>query len=98
MVMQTAIAMMTALALLVSQTLTADAQSAPASFADLADQVSPAVVNITTSTTVAGNTGAGPMIPEGSPFEEFFRDFMDQQQNGNRAPRRSSALGRHDDA
>ncbi|ATI41024.1 serine protease [Pacificitalea manganoxidans] len=93
MVMQTAIAMMTALALLVSQTLTADAQSAPASFADLADQVSPAVVNITTSTTVAGNTGTGPMIPEGSPFEEFFRDFMDQQQNGNRAPRRSSALG-----
>ncbi|MEM9434763.1 MAG: Do family serine endopeptidase [Pseudomonadota bacterium] len=65
----------------------------PESFADLAEQVSPAVVNITTSTTVAGvNPNPGPVVPEGSPMEDFFRDFMDRQQDGQR-PRRSSALG-----
>ncbi len=62
----------------------------PLTFADLAEQVSPAVVNITTSTMVAGNTGPQGIVPEGSPFEEFFRDFQDR---GNGAPRRSSALG-----
>ena len=45
------------------------AQARPDSFADLADEISPAVVNITTSTVVAGRTG-GPqgIVPEGSPF------------------------------
>ena len=65
-------------------------------FADLAEQVSPAVVNITTTTTVAGNTGSGPILPEGSPFEDFFRDFMDRNgEPGDRPsrPRRSQALG-----
>nr|WP_229666053.1 Do family serine endopeptidase [Wenxinia marina] len=64
--------------------------SRPATFADLAEQVSPAVVNITTTTTVAGGTGPQGVVPEGSPFEDFFRDFQDRQDDG---PRRSSALG-----
>jgi len=66
------------------------------SFADLADQISPSVVNITTSAVVAGPTAGGPQVPEGSPFEDFFRDFMDrngQGEGGNNAPRRSDALG-----
>ena len=67
--------------------------AAQESFADLADKVSPAVVNITTSTVVARGTGPGPIVPEGSPFEDFFREFQDRnRQNGDR-PRRSSALG-----
>lgn len=80
------------LVLALAQTLAANAKL-PESFADLAEQVSPAVVNITTSTTVAGvEQGPRPVVPEGSPLEDFFRDFMDRQQQGQR-PRRSSALG-----
>ena len=62
----------------------------PVSFAELADRVSPAVVNITTSTTIAGPTGPQGMVPEGSPFEDFFRDF---DNGGPDAPRRASAAG-----
>ncbi|MBV0911732.1 Do family serine endopeptidase [Anianabacter salinae] len=78
-----------------AQTLSAGAQERPATFADLADQVSPAVVNITTSTNVAAPAGDMPTLPEGSPFEEFFRDFMERNGPGvpNDRPRRSSALG-----
>ena len=67
----------------------------PDSFADLAQQISPSVVNITTSAVVSGPTSDGPMVPEGSPFEDFFRDFMDRngQGGGDGAPRRSEALG-----
>ena len=72
----------------------AGARGAPDSLADLAEQISPAVVNITTTTTVAG-TGQQPVIPEGSPLEDFFRDFMERQQQGrpDQAPRRGTALG-----
>ncbi|WP_397542853.1 Do family serine endopeptidase [Roseovarius salis] len=66
------------------------AQARPESFADLAEKVSPAVVNITTSTVVSQGTGPSPIVPEGSPFEDFFREFQDR--NGDR-PRRTSALG-----
>ncbi|MEM7469871.1 MAG: Do family serine endopeptidase [Pseudomonadota bacterium] len=80
------------LALVMAQTLVAQA-ALPESFADLADDVSPAVVNITTSTTVAGaNQGPAPIVPEGSPLEDFFQDFLDRQNRGDR-PRQSSALG-----
>ncbi len=79
------------LALMLALALPAFARM-PGSFADLAESVSPAVVNITTSTTVAGGTGGGPTLPEGSPFEDFFRDFFDRRQERDR-PRRSQALG-----
>jgi len=53
------------------------ARGAPESFADLAEKLSPSVVNITTSTTIAGVNGPGrPPISEGSPFENFFQDFF----------------------
>jgi serine protease Do len=73
----------------------AQARGAPESLADLAEAVSPAVVNITTSTTVAAPAAPGPMVPEGSPFEEFFKEFMDRNGQGgdNRRARRSQALG-----
>ncbi|QMU57907.1 MAG: Do family serine endopeptidase [Boseongicola sp.] len=82
-----------AMALLIAQSLTAAAQSRPSTFADLAEQVSPSVVNITTSTSVAASTQPGPVVPEGSPFEEFFEDFMDRNGPNGRSPRRSQALG-----
>lgn len=80
-------------ALLITQTIAAAAQSRPATFADLAEQVSPAVVNITTTTTVATSTEPGPIVPEGSPFEEFFDDFRDRNGPNGQSPRRSQALG-----
>jgi serine protease Do len=67
----------------------------PGSFAELADRLSPAVVNITTTTSVADvDQGMRPIIPEGSPFEDFFRDFMDRQPGTpERRQQRSNALG-----
>ena len=78
------------LALVLAQAISA--RALPQSFADLADKISPAVVNITTSTVVEQGTGPMPMVPEGSPFEDFFKRFQDQMPEGSR-PRRSTALG-----
>ena len=77
-------------ALLLAQTVAPQAQERPATFADLAEQISPAVVNITTSTTIAGRTTPEGLVPEGSPFEDFFNDLDPDGRNG---AQRSSALG-----
>ncbi len=90
------LAMGLSVALLLLQTLSASARGAPESFADLAEKISPAVVNITTTTTVARSTTPQGVVPEGSPFEDFFREFQDRNRGGDGAtprPRRSSALG-----
>ncbi len=84
-------ALVLAAALIVAQAAAVDARAAPESFADLAQQVSPAVVNITTSTTVAADSGPVPQFPEGSPFDDFFRDFGGPGQGG--PAQRSQALG-----
>ena len=66
----------------------------PESFAELSDRLSPAVVNVTTTTTVADiDDGMRPVLPPGSPFEDFFRDFMDRQEGMPRQQQRSNALG-----
>ena len=69
------------------------AQARPESLAPLTEQISPSVVNITTSSVVEGRTGPQGIVPEGSPFEDFFRDFQDRNGNNGNRPRRSSALG-----
>ncbi|ETX16190.1 serine protease [Roseivivax halodurans JCM 10272] len=77
--------------LIFAQALRAPAQ-APESLAPLVDRISASVVNITTATTVARQSGPQGIVPEGSPFEEFFREFRNPE--GEDAPmRRSSALG-----
>ena len=83
------------LALALSPAARVEARGAPESFADLAQQISPSVVNITTTAIVAAPTGSdgGPMVPPGSPFEQFFNDFMDQNGKGLNEPQRSEALG-----
>lgn len=83
---------LTALAMVLVLAQVIAAQAKPESLAPLAEKISPSVVNITTTTTVAGNTGPQGIVPEGSPFEDFFREFQDRNNNGDR-PRRSSALG-----
>ena len=73
-------------------TFSASAQSAPDSLANLVQSTSTAVVNITTSTKVAENVVPRGVVPEGSPFEDLFRDFNDRNPN-RRGPRNTSALG-----
>ncbi|WP_187430224.1 Periplasmic serine endoprotease DegP [Roseobacter fucihabitans] len=80
-----------ALAVLLVHPMSALAQQA--SLAPLAEKISPSVVNITTSTVVAGRTGPQGIVPDGSPFEDFFREFQDRNNGDGERPRRSSALG-----
>ncbi|MEM1075135.1 MAG: Do family serine endopeptidase [Pseudomonadota bacterium] len=82
--------MLSVLTLLCIAAAPAVVKAQPASLAPLAEQISPSVVNITTSTNVSQRTGPQGIVPEGSPFEEFFRD-RNNGQDGR--PRRSSALG-----
>jgi serine protease Do len=76
-------------ALLWMQTLAAAARGAPATFANLVEQVGGAVVNITTTTKMATPIGPQGIVPEGSPFEDLFRGPNNRQ----RGPRSASALG-----
>ncbi|HBA42113.1 MAG TPA: serine protease, partial [Alphaproteobacteria bacterium] len=69
------------------------ARKAPDSFADLAEKLSPAVVNISTKQVVKSpHLNEMPQFPPGSPFEDLFRDFFDQQQ-GQQRSRRVTSLG-----
>ncbi|WP_428480822.1 DegQ family serine endoprotease [Roseomonas gilardii] len=78
-------------------------RDAPTSFAPLARQLLPAVVNVQTTTTLQArgpNRPDAPDIPQappGSPFEEFFRDFLERNRPGgprpNQPPRRAQSLG-----
>ena len=64
------------------------ARPAPDSFADLAAKLLPAVVNVASSTTVQAHGGLGPdfpMFPPGSPFEQFFKDFLERNHPGGQA-------------
>ncbi len=58
-------------------------RSGPAGFADLAEKLLPSVVNISTSQTITmqGDFPDFPdlQLPPGSPFEEFFKDFLEKQ-------------------
>jgi serine protease Do len=64
----------------------AAARPAPDSFADLAAKLLPAVVNVSSSTTMTARAGGPgpdfPMFPPGSPFEQFFKDFLDRNRPG----------------
>lgn len=69
----------------------ARAQIRPDSFADLAEAVSPAVVNITTSMIINARDDDG---ADSTPFDDMFRDFQDRNGDGDRQQeRRGSALG-----
>ncbi|MAS04073.1 MAG: serine protease [Ahrensia sp.] len=62
----------------------AEAQEGPASVADLSEKLIDSVVNISTSQTVGGSDRnvPRPELPEGSPFQEFFDEFFDQNKDG----------------
>jgi serine protease Do len=63
------------------------ARSAPESFADLADSLLPAVVNVSTTQTVKADSMSG-----NEEMDEFFNEFMNRQDHENR-PRRMTSLG-----
>ena len=85
-----------AILLLMLQVIQTSAQMMPNTFADLAEDFSPSVVNITTTTVIAGRADQAPrgIVPKGSPFEDFFKEFEDRRRGGGKGRgRRSSALG-----
>ncbi|WP_022728529.1 DegQ family serine endoprotease [Fodinicurvata sediminis] len=72
-------------------TVPAQARSAPDSFADLADELLPTVVNISTSQVIEDDGRL-------DNFEELFREFFERRGNGGESPdfprqRRTSSLG-----
>ncbi len=74
------------------------AGSTPDSFADLAERLMPAVVNISTTQIVQGQPEIPPEmpdLPEDSPFRQFFEEFFNQRrgQGGESAPHRATSLG-----
>ncbi len=83
----------------------AQARSAPESFADLADDVSAAVVNISAAQTVEDKRVGLPNLPPGTPFDDLFEEFFKRRQGQGggggeesqrpapRQQRRSSSLG-----
>ena len=74
----------------------AQARGAPDSFADLAEALTTAVVNISTTQSIEAAPGpeAMPEMPPGSPFEDLFRDFFERQRRGDQGrPRRVQSLG-----
>ncbi len=63
-------------------------------FGDLVERVGPAVVNIQTSREAVMQEDIPlPQFPPGSPFEEFFKDFFDREQQQPQRPRRGASLG-----
>ena len=75
------------------------AKSAPESFADLAEKLLPAVVNISTTQVIESREGLGgqqmPQFPPGSPFEDFFKDFLEKNapNDGKKQRRKATSLG-----
>ena len=63
------------------------ANAAPESFADLVEKLSPAVVSIASTTIIDNNSqNQIPQFPEGSPFDEFFKEYFDRDQRRSQRP------------
>ena len=70
----------------------------PPTFADVVEQITPAVVNISTTKAVRRGGEEAPELPfpqppPGSPFEDFFREFFDRDRSPEDMPRRTASLG-----
>lgn len=71
------------------------ARGAPDSFADMAEKLLPAVVNISTTQNVkVGGQRLQRQFPPGSPFEDFFKKFAPNgKDNGRERTRKRVSLG-----
>ena len=65
------------------------------SFADLVENLSPAVVSIASTTIVTNNNSQNqmPQFPEGLPFDEFFKDYFDNERRNSPSQRPMTGLG-----
>jgi len=70
-------------------------QMVPATFADLAAKVTPAVVNISSTHVETADAQQNEMPDlKGTPFEQFFKQFMENQGQGQKPmKRKATALG-----
>jgi serine protease Do len=73
----------------------ANARGAPESFADLVENLQPAVVNVSTTQTMTsgGDEGLEFDFPPGSPFKDFFDQFNRRRGEQEERPRRAQSLG-----
>ena len=68
--------------------------SAHESFAELVDDLIPAVVSIASKTIIEEQLRQPlPQFPEGSPFDEFFKDYFDRRQRQSPSQRPMISLG-----
>ena len=67
----------------------------PDSFADLVEDLSPSVVSIASTTILKNNNSQDqiPQFPEGSPFDEFFKEYFDRNQRRSPSERPMVGLG-----
>jgi len=80
--------------IIVSFTFQSYGRSVPDSFADLVEDLIPAVVSIASTTIVKEQPKQLiPKFPEGSPFDEFFRDYFNREQRRSPSQRPLVGLG-----
>ena len=67
----------------------------PDSFANLVEDLSPSVVSIASTTIVKNNNPQDqmPRFPEGSPFDEFFKEYFERNQKRSPSERPMVGLG-----
>ena len=70
------------------------AKALPDSFADLVEELIPTVVSIASTTIVKNqNNQTVPQFPEGSPFDEFFKDYFENERRNTPSERPMVGLG-----
>tara|TARA_Y100001970_G_scaffold287638_1_gene412805 strand:+ start:4810 stop:6216 length:1407 start_codon:yes stop_codon:yes gene_type:complete len=69
-------------------------KAVPESFADLVEELVPTVVSIASTTIVKNKNNQNiPRFPEGSPFDEFFKEYFDNEQRNSPSQRPMVGLG-----
>ena len=89
------IRILSGLLILFSLTYSSTLKAYTDSFADLVENLSPAVVSIASTTIVTNNNSQNqmPQFPEGSPFDEFFKDYFDNERRNSPSQRPMTGLG-----
>jgi len=89
------IRILSGLLILFSLTYSSTLKAYTDSFADLVENLSPAVVSIASTTIVTNDNSQNqmPQFPEGSPFDEFFKDYFDNERRNSPSQRPMTGLG-----
>ncbi len=74
--------------------INSSAKAVPNSFADLVEDLIPSVVSIASTTTIKNKSNQPiPRFPEGSPFDDFFKEYFDNEQRNAPSQRPMIGLG-----